>query len=842
MHQRFFIFDIPQIECMKRSLTLLLFFCFGSVITFAQPVRNSLAEIRLNLEKLNTLGSVLYVAAHPDDENTRVLGYYANEKHFRTTYIAMTRGDGGQNLIGSEQGELLGVIRTQELLAARRVDGAEQMFSRAVDFGYSKNPEETFSFWNKDSILADVVWAIRKVRPDIIIMRFPTTGEGGHGHHTASAILAVEAFKAAADPTRFPEQLKYVQVWKAERIFWNMFRPKEEEVKDKPDITSVDIGAFNPLLGKSYGELASESRSMHKSQGFGTARSRGKQPDYLKQIDGTPFQQNELSGINTTWTRVKGGDAIAAEIQKLSKAFNDLDPSASIPALFALRKKINNEIKDNYWRELKVKEIDELIAACGGFFAEAFADTYSTTPGEKIKITSSIIQRTSQPFQLTAVRFDRSDSLVSMTLKGNEQVNISDSVEIRSDIAYSNPYWLQSAHGPGMFSVNQQEQIGVPENPAFMEVQFQLKWNDETLNISRPVVYKWVDPVRGELYRAVEVIPPVSLITPEKVFVFGGNTPHNVHMKLKAGKANVNGELFLSLPAGWTCTPNSVLFNLLSKEDEMDVSFSVQAPSAASEIVVHPYVVVDQKKYNKSLEHVNYDHIPVQTLVRDCELKLVHFSNSVTPLKIGYIEGAGDKIPECLRQMGYQVTVLSDDVLSKGELQAYDVIITGIRAYNTNERIPIYQPRLMEFVRLGGTLLVQYNTNNFLSTLKAELGPYPFKITRDRVTDENAKITILDSTNTVFNYPNKITQDDFKGWIQERGIYFAGDWDKQYSALLSMNDPGEKPLEGSLITGRYGKGHYIYTGLVFFRELPAGVPGAYRLFENLISLGKQPVH
>ncbi|HRH67107.1 MAG TPA: PIG-L family deacetylase, partial [Bacteroidia bacterium] len=364
---------------MARFISLFAVFTFWIHLASSQPKRNSTADIRLSLEKLNTLGSVLYVAAHPDDENTRLLSYYANEKHFRTTYISMTRGDGGQNLIGSEQGELLGVIRTQELLAARRVDGAEQMFSRAVDFGYSKNPEETFSFWNKDSILADVVWAIRTVRPDIIIMRFPTTGEGGHGHHTASAILAVEAFKAAADPSRFPEQLKYVTVWQAQRIFWNMFRPKEEEVKDKPDITGVDIGSFNSLLGKSYGELSSESRSMHKSQGFGTSRSRGKQLDYLRFIDGTPFQQNELSGINTSWTRVKGGEAITAEIQKIIKTFEDQHRSASIPALFGLRKKIISEIQDDYLSKMKVNEFDVLILSFGGFFAEAFADNYSVT-------------------------------------------------------------------------------------------------------------------------------------------------------------------------------------------------------------------------------------------------------------------------------------------------------------------------------------------------------------------------------------------------------------------------------------------------------------------------------
>ena len=823
---------------MIRSIACFLLLFMSLQFSVAQPKRNSTADIRLNLEKLNTLGSILYVAAHPDDENTRLLSYYANEKHFRATYISMTRGDGGQNLIGSEQGELLGVIRTQELLAARRVDGAEQMFSRAVDFGYSKNPEETFTFWNKDSILSDVVWAIRKVRPDIIIMRFPTTGEGGHGHHTASAILAVEAFKAAADPKRFPEQLKYVEVWQAQRIFWNMFRPKEEEVKDKPDITGVDIGAFNYLLGKSYGELASESRSMHKSQGFGTARSRGKQLDYLKFIDGTPFQQNELSGINTTWSRVKGGEAVSAEIQKIIKSFNDQNPGASIPALFALRKKINAEINDEYWKNLKVKEINELILSCGGFFTEAFSDNSSVIPGEKLKITASIINRTDLPFVLKSVRFNTEDSVMNKTLEQNVLINAVDSVVVPSSVMYSNPYWLNEKHGSGLFTVKDRQQIGLPENAPQISTTFQLKWNNEEITISRPVVYKWVDPVKGELYRSLDVIPAVSIIPDEKVFVFGNESPRTVRMKLKAGTGNVRGELKLPLPAGWTSSPASIQFNLAAKDEEMEADFTVQPPASFSEIQITPTAEVNGISYHQSLERLNYDHIPVQTMVRPCDLKFVHASLKTIPLRIGYIEGAGDKIPQCLNQLGYNVQVLNDATLTTGDLSNYDVIITGIRAYNTNERIPVYQPRLMEYVKNGGTLLVQYNTNNFLSTLKAEIGPYPFKITRDRVTNENAKITILDTESKLLKFPNPVSQSDFDGWIQERGIYFAGEWDSHYKTLFSMNDPGEKASDGSLIVAEYGKGHFIYTGLVFFRELPAGVPGAYRLFLNLMSIGK----
>ncbi|HRH65781.1 MAG TPA: LmbE family protein, partial [Bacteroidia bacterium] len=508
-------------------------------------------------------------------------------------------------------------------------------------------------------------------------------------------------------------------------------------------------------------------------------------------------------------------------------------------ALFGLRKKIISEIQDDYWSKMKVNEIDELILSCGGFFVEAFADNYSVTPGEKLKVTASVINRTDLPFFLTTVRFHERDTVVNTALQTNALVNVVDTILVPQNIPYSNPYWLNEKHGSGIFTVHDRKQIGIPENAPEIAATFRVKWKNEELIINRPVIYKWVDPVKGELYRPLEIIPPVSIIPDEKVFVFGGQALRTVRLKLKAGIPNVQGELRLPLPSGWLCTPQVFPFHLISKDDEAEAEFTVQPPGKISEIQIQPIVETGGVQYSKSLEHLNYDHIPVQTLVRDCEIKLIHFPVTTLPLHIGYISGAGDKIPECLNQLGYDVRVLDDATLTNGRLQDYDVIITGIRAYNTNERIPVYQPRLMDYVKCGGTLLVQYNTNNFLSTLKAEIGPYPFKITRDRVTDENAKITILDTAHAIFNYPNTISDEDFKGWVQERGIYFAGELDKQYKALLSMNDPGEKAAEGSLIVADYGKGQFIYTGLAFFRELPAGVPGAYRLMVNLLSVGKK---
>jgi len=828
-------FDTNMFTKASLSSFLLLF----AVLCHAQQKNLSSAELLLGLEKLNTLGSVLYIAAHPDDENTRLLSYYSNEKKFRTAYLSMTRGDGGQNLIGTEQGDLLGVIRTQELLAARRIDGAEQFFTRAIDFGYSKNPEETFAIWNKDSILSDVVWAIRKFQPDVIILRFPTTGEGGHGHHTASAILGLEAFSAAADPAKFPQQLRYVKTWQAKRIFWNMFRVKDEDVKGKPDIIPVDIGTYNELLGKSYGEMASESRSMHKSQGFGAAKNRGIQNDYIKFLNGEPFDGNEFSGILTTWKRIPGSSDISIKLSEVIENFQPLDPSSSVQALLEVRNLIRQDVKDTYWKNQKLKETEELILACSGFFLEANAETFSVVPGDSLSFTANYIFRSKDSVSMSRVNTPgfSMDTMPGSALAFNVMNSIAGKILIPESQAYTNPYWLEKRKSIGLFTAKDPEMIGMPEAAAPVQVRFEVKIGNDTIIVLRPVVYKWVDPVRGELYRSLEILPAVSLQPSNKINLFSDQKDQEFNISLKANKPESKGTIQLDLPKGWKATPQNLPFELKDKNSEQKFTFRIFPPKEYTEGVLHATVNIDGKISGKSITRIEHNHIPVQTLVQDAEADLIHMDLSTLPLKVAYIEGAGDNIPQALAQIGYQVKMLDDEMLSQGDLSAFNVIITGIRLYNTNDRMNVYQPRLMEYVKNGGTLLVQYNTSNFLSSLKSDLGPYPFKITRDRVTDENAEVRIIKPEHKLFNQPNKIQSTDFKGWIQERGLYFAGDYDSKYETLLSMNDNGESPLEGSLIYTNFGKGCYIYTGLSFFRELPAGVPGAYRLFVNLISAG-----
>lgn len=824
---------------MKRIF--LLSICLISQLIHAQnsPQQNS-AEILQSLKKLNTVGSVLYIAAHPDDENTRLLGYLAKERNLRTGYLSITRGDGGQNLIGKEQGELLGLIRTQELLAARRTDGAEQFFTRANDFGFSKNPEETFTIWNKDSILADVVWVIRKFKPDVIICRFPTTGEGGHGHHTASAILALEAFDAAADPKRFPEQLAYTQVWQAKRIFWNTFNFGTTNTT-APDQLKIDVGVFNPLLGKSYGEVAAESRSMHKSQGFGSAKTRGESIEYFKFLKGETAAKDLFEGITQTWTRFAATSSLQKMMDDGIKKYNPQAPEKTVPDLVAIYKQIQaldeSEANIKYWKILKLKECETLLLTCSGLWMEASAADYMGVPGNDILVTAQIIKRNNGEAKINSINyFNQADSSTTLNLKTNELYTFKHKEKLAAATPFSNPYWLNEKHGVGMYEIKNKLLIGKPENDAAVKVIFDVTINDLNLKIERGLVYKYTDPVKGEVYRPFEVLPPATINISDKVYVFNSLNPKDVQFTVKANAANVNGTVQVKAPDGWTITIKNPDFKLTVKGDEAIIEATITPNKNSNDGVLQASLNIGGNVFTKSIKRIEYDHIPYQFILSDAEAKLVHVDLKTIGTTVGYIPGAGDDVPACLKQVGYNITILTDELLTKENLSKYNCIITGVRAYNTNDRLQVHYNKLMDYVKNGGNLVVQYNTNSRVGPVGTKVGPYPFTISRDRVTDDNAEVRFINPKHIVLNAPNIITQKDFEGWIQERGIYFATDIDKNYETIFSMNDPNEKPSEGSLIVGKYGKGNFVYTGLVFFRELPAGIPGAYRLFVNLLSI------
>jgi len=803
----------------------------------AQPTPQlDAAAIKLQLKKLDTLGSVLYMAAHPDDENTRLLSYLAKEKLYRTGYLSLTRGDGGQNLVGDEQGELLGLIRTQELLAARRIDGAEQFFTRAQDFGFSKNPQETFTIWDKDKILGDAVWVIRRFRPDVIICRFPADSRAGHGHHTASAILAAEAFEAAADPNRYPEQLEYVQTWQPKRLLWNTYTFGSINTT-APDQYKIDVGEFNFLLGRGYGEIAAESRSQHKSQGFGVAASRGSALEYFTTIKGDAPQHSLMDGINTTWERVPGGKAIGALVDKALAEYDMDNPPASVPALLAIRKAIM-ALPDGYWKTQKLKETEQLILACAGLWAEAYSTTPTVVPGQPMRASVQLINNSQVPVRLQSIRLPGKDTTFSnQPLAFDQLLNIQQDLTVPAATPVSQPYWLEEQHPLGTYVIKDQQLVGRPENVPPLQALITLDIAGQTFELKRPLQYKHTDPVKGELYAPLVIAPRVTANLGNQVFIFTGKEAQPVTVKLKGMADNTAGTARLQLPPGFRSSPESLPFTLAKKGDETELRFSIAPVQVNGINRVDTLTVAMQangREYTQSLQTIHYDHIPPITLFPPAAARLVTVHLEHNGNKLGYIAGAGDMVAAALRQVGYNVTLLGEKDIMGGELQQYDAIITGVRAYNTNGRLKYWQPRLMEYVKNGGTLLVQYNTHAPLVT--TQLGPYPFRIVRgSRVTDETADVTILQPGAEVMHYPNRITPEDFEGWVQERGLYFVADADPAYQKLFSMHDKGEEPLDGSTLIARYGKGRYVYTALAFFRELPAGVPGAYRLFVNLIS-------
>jgi LmbE family N-acetylglucosaminyl deacetylase len=825
---------------MKNRFFILLFALANVCFAQTQKQYNS-AEILQGLKKLNTVGSVLYIAAHPDDENTRLLAYLANEKKVRAGYLSLTRGDGGQNLIGKEQGELLGLIRTNELLAARRTDGAEQFFTRANDFGFSKNPEETFSIWNKDSVLADVVWVIRKFKPDVIICRFPTTGEGGHGHHTASAILAQEAFEAAADPKKFPGQLKYVQVWKTKRLFWNTFNFGTTNTTSE-DQLKIDVGVFNPLLGKYYGEIAAESRSMHKSQGFGSARGRGSAVEYFKFLKGDTAKKDVFERINFTWKRFKETEQIDKLMAACIKNYNMQSPESSLKQLVAVYnelKKLKNENPELvYWKQQKLKEAEDLLLACGGYWAEAYATEYSGIPGQTVNVTAQMVLKNGSAIEVKKISYLQEDTTTKFVMKKDELYTFKHKLSLPKDLNYSDPYWLKYPHIPALYTVPDQLLRGTPDNQPAVKVTYEISIMSVDLKIERGLTYKYTDPVKGEIYRPFEVLPPATVSISEKVLVFSDKQAKDVSLLVKANMANVKGSIQLQVPDGWSISVENPDFNLANKGDEAIIQAKVSPVENVGKGQLTAALKIGNEVYTKSIQRVEYDHIPYQFILSDAHAELVPVDLKKAGTNIAYIPGAGDEVEACLKQIGYTVTELNDDMLLHGDLSKYDAIVTGVRAYNTNDRLQVHYTKLMEYVKNGGNLVVQYNTNSRIGPVLAKIGPYPFTISRNRVTDEKAEVSFINEKQSVLNFPNKITKSDFDGWVQERGIYFASEMDKNYETVFNMNDPGEKPQDGSLIIAKYGKGNFVYSGLVFFRELPAGVPGAYRLFANLLSIPK----
>ena len=817
-------------------------FLFISIMSFGQkPVKLTSNQIYEKIQKLNFLGTALYIAAHPDDENTRLISYLANHLKARTGYLSLTRGDGGQNLIGPEIRELLGVIRTQELIAARNIDGGEQFFTRANDFGFSKHPDETFAIWEKEKVLSDIVWAIRTFKPDVIINRFNHQTPGStHGHHTASAMLSVEAFDLVGDENQFSEQLKFTNVWQPKRLFFNtsswFYKNSDDFVNATKELSKVDIGIFYPLKGLSNNELASMASSQHLCQGFVRLTIRGSENEYLEFLKGdTLADKNDIfSGIDTTWKRVEGGTEIGEILLKIEQDFDFVTPSNHLLKLLEAYQKVMS-LKDDYWREIKQKQLLEIIEACAGLYLEVSAESSTASPDDKISVNFELINRSQIPVQLISVKSTLDDKTIfkGLDLSHNQRFNFKEIILIKTS-NFTSPYWLKNESTLGLYNVENQSLIGKPATPREAKIEFNLVINYTPITITKNIIRRYAESDKGEIYEPFEILPKVTTKLIEKVLIFSDSIPKKVAVEIRAGSNLINVNVILQVPQNWRIEPENHHFDILQKNDRQVVEFLVFPPKNQQEGTLKVLATINEKEFNKELIEINYNHIPKQSVLLNSQAKIVRLNIEKSGNNIGYIKGAGDLIPESLRQIGYQVEEIMPSEINEVKLQKYDAIILGIRAYNVIDNLKFKQKYLLDFVENGGNLIVQYNTDRGVDVA----APFMLKLSNDRVTDESSEVLFLDEAHPILNFPNKITQDDFKDWIQERGLYFPSSWGEEFTPIFSMHDKGESPKKGSLLIAKFGKGNYIYTGLSFFRELPSGVSGAYKLFANMLSLPK----
>lgn len=819
-------------ELVKKILIATYYCIFGFAFFPGSAAAQTSSEIFHELKKLRETKRVLYLAAHPDDENTRLIGYLANGEHAEVAYLSLTRGDGGQNLIGKELGIELGMIRTQELIRARETDGGRQFFSRAIDFGFSKHPDETLNNWDREKLLADVVWIIRKFQPDIMINRFNDVPGTTHGHHTTSAILSLEAFEKAADPTVFPDQLQWVEPWQAKRVFWNaynwggQYEPEEGKLYHR-----FDVGDLNPLLGKTYSKIAADSRTMHKSQGFGSTAQLGESSDYMELVKGERFSEGPFDGVADRWKSVPQGQNIAASIDLAMDEFDFQKPENNTKALLEIRKLLYGLPSDLSWVKEKQKEIDRIILQSLGFAVEFSAAKELSFPTDESRARLIINNTSSIPVEIhTFSVLDQSISLQSTSV-GNRPFSQEVVINLAQGFPISQPYWMEQRPSNNLFQIENRVDIGRPFNaPA---VVGRLIFNIQGQEFEQEVAlkYKYNDQVDGEIVQPFTVVPQASLsLDKENVFLLNGESDV-IKVEVSFQKELMDGELsFVGLPES--------AFEVLSRIEDVEkkrVIYSVKlSPENGQEksVIAVNFTSSTGEVFDKGLRRITYKHIPNLTYFPPAEFNLIQLNLNVSSQRIGYIPGAGDDVPGVLTNLGYAVTILDNGSLTLSKLLEFNTVIVGIRAFNVNQVLADEVNQLMSYVEQGGNLIVQYNTSSPL--LSRKLGPYPLQLSRNRVAVEDSPVKVDFTAHPVLNSPNQIEMRDFDGWVQERGLYFPDTWDDSYTAPLEMQDPNESPSKGPLLLANYGKGTYTYSGISWFRLLPAGVPGAIKLFVNLI--------
>jgi LmbE family N-acetylglucosaminyl deacetylase len=819
---------------MKKTLVIIILF-LTPLFSIAQQVRPaSSAQIYHELNQLKNLASVLYLAAHPDDENTRMLGWLVNEQHIPTAYLSITRGDGGQNILGPHLGPALGLIRTHELLEARKLDGgAGQYFTRAVDFGFSKTSEETFKHWDEKTLTGDVVWVMRQFRPDVVICRFPPTAQAGHGQHAASAILGHKAFTVAGSRDAYKEHFKHLQPWQPKRILFNAYRFGDRNTTSDKQF-KLEVGQYNSLLGMGYGELAGISRSIHRSQGAGTRSIPGVQTEYLQLVDGAPFDSSIFDGIDITWGRV-GRKDIGEKIESIINAYDFTHPEKSLPALLSLYKEVKN-MGENEWKSRKLQELKDLILHTSGFMIEIITDKPEVVRGENVPFTINAIARSGAvKVKLLDIECLASDTVCHLFMPADELVTIKRSIRIPANIPYTEPYWLaEPQKDDAHYTIPQQEYLGLPLTPNSLVATTRVQVADETFLVEVPLSYKTLDATHGDVVEPLRVAPVVTLkFTEEMVTLLAdgsvrANLQVSTAVKLQSARLVVMAKGYVDTIQLADIMPGTITVPVAAPSGKLDFSHGKAQVNVA--------LVSEGIVYNKQQHTIKYEHLPTLRYYTQPAVQVIPQNWQSKALKVAYIPGAGDDVAEALRFAGVHVDILKDADINRSNLARYDAVIVGIRAINVNEKAAVWMPELLGYTENGGTLVMQYNTNHRLET--DNIGPYLIKLGRGRVTEEDAKVEVLAKDHRLLTYPNMISPADFDGWVQERGLYFADTWDEHYTPLFSMNDTGEQPLKGSTLYTAYGNGHYIYTSLSFFRQLPAGNVGAIRLLLNFIAVGK----
>jgi len=804
---------------------------FSTVIfsLFAQSQPSS--KLYHELLSIKETKRVLYVAAHPDDENTRMIAYLSNGLHAEVAYLSLTRGDGGQNLLGPQLGVELGQIRTQELLKARKTDGGRQFFTRATDFGFSKNPDETLKNWTKEEILSDVVWTVRKFRPDIVINRFNSTPGITHGHHTTSAILSLEAFELAADPNAFPEQLQYVEPWQPKRIFWNSYNFRQRFEKDENEqYDEFPVGDFNHLLGETYSQIASDSRTMHKSQGFGSTPSIGEAVDYLQFLKGEPFEDSAFEGVVNRWTTIPNGEKIEQLLDTALEEFDFLEPWNNAPVMLEIKQELANGSSDILWLNEKRIQLDHLIMALLGIEMELNMDVELVSPGDTLELEFVLNNPRPEPLRDVSLGLFDSNLLTGQnSAQNNVTIRQNITITLPRDYPYSQPYWLEKPISGAMYDVDDQELIGKPFNDPNITGNLAFTFSGQKFEFQVPLMYKYNDRIDGEIQQPVTVVPEVNLnLSKENIFLLPGQEPE-ITVSVAFQNEMLDGELRF---AGLNDDEYRIL-EIIDLQAQKTRNYKVAFVSDAldSKTATAQYITGDSRDFGQTTERISYKHIPNLTYFRPASVNLIKADWELSRDRIGYIEGAGDDVPQVLEALGYDVDMIDASDLTVENLSQYKAVVVGIRAYNTNPALIENQQSLMGYVRSGGTVVTQYNTTGGLLTDK--LGPYDFKLSRTRVTVQESPV-IFEEDHPVFSYPNQIEKEDFDGWVQERGLYFVGEMADQYDTPLVLNEPGEDPTNGSLLYAKYGEGTFIYTGISFFRQLPAGVAGATKLFVNMI--------